>query len=54
MSEIHHEYPSNLNKVQVIESNLHKNLGWAYFQKLNYFQAESHLKTAIHLKPENA
>ena len=52
MSEIQHKYPSNLT--QVIESNLHKNLGWAYFQKLNYFQAESHLKTAIQLNPKNA
>ena len=54
MSEIQHKYPSNLTQVQVIESNLHKNLGWAYFQKLNYFQAESHLKTAIQLNPKNA
>ncbi len=52
MSELQQKYPGNLT--QGIESNLHKNLGWAYFQKLNYSQAQSHLKTAIQLNPENA
>ncbi|NER05710.1 MAG: serine/threonine protein kinase, partial [Okeania sp. SIO3C4] len=37
-----------------VESNLHKNLGWAYFQRLNYSQAQSHLKKAIKLNYENA
>ncbi|NEQ39347.1 MAG: protein kinase [Okeania sp. SIO3I5] len=52
MSEIQQKYPGNLT--QGIESNLHKNLGWAYFQKLNYSQAKSHLKKAIKLNYENA
>ncbi|NER03961.1 MAG: protein kinase, partial [Okeania sp. SIO3C4] len=52
MSEIHQKYPFNFTKR--VESNLHKNLGWAYFQRLNYSQAQSHLKKAIKLNYENA
>ena len=52
MSELRQKYPSDLT--QRIESNLHKNLGWAYFQTLNYSQAQSHLKKAIKLNYENA
>ncbi|MEB3340967.1 serine/threonine-protein kinase [Okeania sp.] len=52
ISEIRQKYPDNFT--QRIESNLHKNLGWAYFQKLNYFQAKYHLETAVKLNFENA
>ncbi|NEO52379.1 MAG: protein kinase [Okeania sp. SIO3B5] len=52
MSEIRQTYPFDFTKR--VESNLHKNLGWAYFQKLNYSQAQSHLKKAIKLNYENA
>ncbi|NEP80155.1 MAG: protein kinase [Okeania sp. SIO3B3] len=52
MSEVRQKYPFDLTKR--VESNLHKNLGWAYFQRLNYSQAQSHLKKAIKLNYENA
>lgn len=52
MSEIKQEYQSNLT--QGMASNLYKNLGWAYLQKLNYSQAKSYLKKSIELNPENA
>lgn len=52
MSDLQQQYPANFT--QIMESDLHKNLGWAYFQKLNYSDAQSHLEQAIDLYPENA
>ncbi len=52
MSDLRQQYPANFT--QIMESDLHKNLGWAYFQKLNYSDAQSHLEQAIDLDPENA
>ncbi|MEL7035317.1 MAG: protein kinase [Cyanobacteria bacterium J06592_8] len=52
MSKLEPEYPANFTRI--VESDLHKNLGWAYFQNLNYPQAQSHLETAITLDPDNA
>ena len=37
-----------------MESDLHKNLGWAYSQKIQYSDAFIHLKTAIEVNPKNA
>ncbi len=37
----------------VVKSDLHKNLGWVYFQREEYAKAESHLQEAIALDKEN-
>ncbi|MDY6807272.1 MAG: serine/threonine-protein kinase [Cyanobacteriota bacterium] len=36
-----------------VKSDLHKNLGWVYFQREEYAEAESHLQRAIALDKEN-
>lgn len=36
-----------------VKSDLHKNLGWVYFQREEYAEAESHLQQAIALDKEN-
>jgi serine/threonine protein kinase len=37
----------------VVKSDLHKNLGWVYFQREEYAKAESHLQEAIALDKNN-
>lgn len=41
-------------KTPDLQSDLHKNLGWAYLEKSNAAKAEPHLEKAIALKRENA
>lgn len=38
---------------EAVKSDLHKNLGWVYFQREDYDRAESHLLSAIAIDREN-
>ncbi len=51
LPHLQQNYPAIVT--QKIESDLHKNLGWAYLQHLNYNSAKHHLEQAIHLDSEN-